>query len=168
MSETLEIFKPLKTYFAILCESNCNDYSSCKELINVLTTKDCGTQDNSELSDNFKNALSWFAAELKKADSPVGVYTIKNRLKEIFINTTVDSEYIKNVINVVNNSTNLNGFKMGDSNGEDTYENILNKVFDVTKSSINIFEEWFASSFDTYVNAEKYFKDKIKDQFLDL
>lgn len=164
MSETLEIFKPLKTYFAILCESNCNDYSSCKELINVLTTKDCVTQDNSELSDNFKNALSWFAAELKKADSPVGVYTIKNRLKEIFINTTVDSEYIKNVIDVVNNSTNLNGFKMGDSNGEYTYENILNKVFDVTKSSINIFEEWFASSFDTYVNAEKYFKDNIKDK----
>lgn len=164
MSETLEIFKPLKTYFAILCESNCNDYSSCKELINVLTTKDCVTQDNSELSDNFKNALSWFAAELKKADSPVGVYTIKNRLKEIFINTTVDSEYIKNVIDVVNNSTNLNGFKMGDSNGEYTYENILNKVFDVTKSSKNIFEEWFASSFDTYVNAEKYFKDNIKDK----
>ena len=164
MSETLKIFEPLKTYFAILCESNCDDYSKCKELINVLTTVDCGTEDGGELTDNFKNALSWFASELKKADSPIGVYTIKNRLKEIFKNITVDDDFVKNVVDEVSKAANLNGFKMEDSNGEDTYQNILASVFDKTKTADDIFEAWFAKSFDTYQDAENYFETNIKDK----
>lgn len=164
MSETLKIFKPLKTYFAILCESNCDNYSNCKELINLLTTKDCVTEDNSELSENFKNALSWFASELKQADSPVGVYTIKNRLKKIFEVIPVNDQYIDKVIEAVNNSSILGGFKMNESNGETTYELILKNVFSTSKSALEIFEEWFAKSFDIYDTAEIYFKDNIKDK----
>jgi len=175
MSETLKIFEPLKTYFAILYQSNCDDYSKCKELINILTTVDCSTEDRSELTDNFKNALSWFASELKKADSPIGVFTIKNRLKEIFKNVKVNESFTENVIAQVSNSINLNGFNMKESIGEDsngkntTYQNILESVFDesISDQSITaeeIFEKWFAQSFDTYAPAEKYFEDNIKDK----
>lgn len=167
MSETLKIFEPLNTYFSILCESNCDDYSKCKGLINILTTVNC-TEDDGELNENFKNALSWFASELKKADSPIGVYTIKNRLKNIFQETIVNNDYVSNVVYSVNNATNLNGFKMGESNGEDTYENILKKSFDKTKSAEQIFEEWFSQSFDTYEKAEEYFESNIKDKLTSL
>lgn len=165
MSETLKIFEPLKTYFAILCESNCDDYSKCKELINVLTTKDCGTEDGGELTDNFKNALSWFASELKKADSPIGVYTIKNRLKDIFKNITLDDNFVSNVLKTVADAKNLNGFKMEDTNGEDTYEEILNSVFDKADTAEENFEKWFAQSFDTYKKVEEYFDTNIKGKF---
>lgn len=168
MSETLEIFKPLKTYFAILCESNCDDYSKCNELINVLTTKDCGTKDNGELTENFKNALSWFATELKKADSPIGVYTIKNRLKEIFKSITVNDDYVSNVVMAVKDAKNLNGFKMEDSNGVKTYENILNNSFEKAKSAEENFSKWFAESFDTYKSAEDYFNSNIKGKLASL
>lgn len=168
MSETLEIFKPLKSYFAILCQQNCinKTHSDCDELINILSSDDCDPSNG--LSENFKNSLSWFAFELKKADSPIGLYTIKNKLKEIFVNAD-KKDYINSVIETVKTSSELSGFKMEQDNGENTsYEQILNDVYDASKSIDNIFDEWFRKSFDTYSNKEKYFEDNIKPHLNDM
>ena len=51
---------------------------------------------------------------------------------------------------------------MDESNGEDKYENILRDVFDETKTAVENFEAWFAKSFDTYQNAEKYFEPEYQ------
>jgi hypothetical protein len=139
-TETLEIFEPLKTYFNILCENNCFNYDDCKELINVLTTVDCQTKDGGKLTKNFTNALSTFAFRLRSIDLPIGVYTIKNRLKEIFKKyNPLEDDFVENVVNDVSGATNLNDFKMDDfyddTDLEKTYEKILTDVFNVSKDA---------------------------------
>jgi hypothetical protein len=168
MSEqtTLEIFKPLKTYFNILCINQC--YSRpCNELIDILTKKDCNSK-NITLSENFLDALSWFASELKQADTPIGVYTIKDKLKEIFIKAD-SGDYVKNVVDAINGASNLSGFKMSESNGENqTYEGILKTVLNIFKNSgsrytnEDVFNKWLDKAFKAYGDKEEYFSDNIK------
>lgn len=172
MSETLKIFEPLKTYFAILCESNCDDYSTCKELINILTTKNCSTEAG-ELNENFTKALSWFAIELKKADSPIGVYTIKKLLEDIFIKSSpVDVNYVSKVVDAVKNATNLKGFKMDQDNGEGkTYKDVLTSVIASNpdnKDMNQIFTKWLYGSFSVYGENKRYFNNEIKPKLTEL
>ena len=151
MSEeyTLEIFKPLKQYFDILCTNNCYDYENCKDLMNTLIRDNC---EDIYLSQNFLDALGNFVRNLKKADCAVGQITIKNKLKNIFDNV-VDKinnkdEFIKFVTMFVNNER-LNNFKMTDKiyeNNTDnkTYKDILIEVYDssVNKNIDTIFNNW--------------------------
>jgi hypothetical protein len=171
--ETLEIFKSLKTYFAILCENNCDDNSDkkCDELINILTHIDCKTEKNN-LTDNFKNALKWFAVELKKADSPIGFYTIKKSLKEIFNSfENSDTEKIEKIINFINTADYLNGFKMSDNNGEGkSYENILISINNLNKDLDNneLFDIWVNESFKLYSENKIYFQNEIKNKIINI
>lgn len=172
-TKTLEIFKPLKSYFAILCQNdNCYNDSKCKELIDILSSKDCVPDKG--ISDNFKLALSWFAYELKQADSPVGIVTIKNKLKKIFDDEFNDiniDSFVNNVVSKVNSATDLSGFKMTDNNGENrTYEDILKDIIDLHKTrqegaevnNENIFQRWLDKSFEMYTLNKTYFADKVK------
>ena len=171
MSETkLKIFEPLKTYFAILCQNNCYDYSSCKELMDVLTRENCDPME--KFTQNFLNALSWFAVELRKADSPIGSYTIKNGLKEIFLKHKNDTiaDIVNNISEEVDKSNILSGFKMNQDNGEgQTYKQILENIIksmtgDASIKDINaLFERWLNGSFPVYGENKKYFNDHIKD-----
>jgi hypothetical protein len=177
MSEqtTLEIFKPLKTYFNILCTNECYSRSSCdkfNELIDILTKKDCNSK-NITLSENFLDALSWFASELKQADTPIGVYTIKDKLKKIFMGADSKNyvNYVNYVVNAINNAGDLSGFKMSESNGESqTYEEILKTVLSENSGSDNenIFNEWLDKAFKAYGDKEKYFSDNIKPKLANL
>jgi len=171
MSEekSLEIFKPLKSYFAILCQQKCYNYSEskCGELIDILSRKNCDKSEN--LSDNFINALSWFATELKKADSPLGVFTIKNNLKNIFqeayTNTDGSADAVKKyIVDAVDKASNLSGFKMSQDNGEgNTYEDILEAVLKTTPTSADeAFDDWFSTAFNSYEPNQKYFELNIK------
>ncbi len=164
MSEKqLEIFEPLKTYFAILCQSDCYNYNSsndCKGLIDLLSSENCDTAKG--LSKNFLDSLSRFIWLLKKADTPIGLYTIKNKLETIFKSADV-SDFINSVVKAVDSASDLSGFKMNQDNGEGkTYEEILKTVYDSAKTIEQNFNDWFRSSFDTYAAREIYFETNIK------
>lgn len=168
-TKTLKIFEPLKTYFNILCHSgNCDDFSSekCKELIIFLTT----TYENrgDECTENFINALKWFAYELKKADSPIGVYTIKGKLKEIFTRSEKFEDIEKNVNS---KSAELNYFNMDLDNGEkQTYKQILQYLIDSGKYTTpeELFKDWIDKSFSLYEENKKYFNEEIKPNLVNL
>ena len=127
MSETIKIFKSLETYFEILCANEkCTNFlgTECKELIKILTQP----KDETKCTDNFINALKTFAIELKKADSPISLYTIKGKLGEIF--KTSKNRDLNDIVTNVNNA-NLSGFKMENDNGEgSTYLDILKKIIE--------------------------------------
>lgn len=162
-TKTLKIFEPLKTYFQFLCDSGkCENFSSaeCKELINMLTTTET---DKPECTKNFIRALESFAYELKKADAPISLYTIKGKLNSIFT-----SNKVEDIVKEINNSKELNGFKMGVDAGEGkTYEEILNKLIgtgkytDDDKGKTRLFNKWVNSSFKIYVENKQYFKNEI-------
>lgn len=162
-TKTLKIFEPLKTYFQILCNSSkCENFSSaeCKELINMLTTI---VSDEPKCTENFIGALESFAYELKKADAPISLYTIKGELLKIFTSVPITKK--KDIVEAVNNSTKLNGFKMSDNAGEgETYEEILNELIKNNEdilSNKQLFNKWVNASFKMYDRNKKYFKDEI-------
>ena len=163
-TKTLKIFEPLKTYFEILCQSGkCDDFSgeTCNQLIKILTTTYEKRTIEGKCSDNYVNALKWFANELKKADAPISLYTIKGKLKEIFMT----SKNPEDIVNNINNSTNLNGFKMSQDTGEGkTYENVLNELIKSKKYTKNeeLFNTWINNAFSSYTENKKYFEDEIK------
>lgn len=161
-TKTLKIFEPLKTYFEILCQSGkCDDFSSpeCKELIEILTST--YETRKGECFDNYVGALKWFAYELKKADSPISLYTIKGKLKEIFKSSANPEDIVKNV----NDAKDLNGFNMSQDTGENsTYENILKSLIDSNKYTTNeqLFDAWINNAFSSYSENKKYFEEEIK------
>lgn len=169
MSEpkTLKIFEPLKTYFEILCKSGkCDDFSGkdCEELINTLTKTESSEP---ECVDNFINALKSFAQELKKADAPISLYTIKGKLKKLF----EESSDFKDIVSNINKATDLNGFKMEQDTGEGkTYEAILYELINSGKYKINkeLFNAWVNSAFSSYEENKKYFEKEIKPNLKDL
>jgi hypothetical protein len=161
-TKTLKIFEPFKTYFEILCQSGkCEDFSSdkCKELITLLTTT--YESRKGECLPNYVNSLRWFAYELKKADSPISLYTIKGKLKDIFLTTTIED-----IVNKINKNTeDLNGFKMNQDTGEDTtYEAVLNGLINTKKydTKEKLFEAWINEAFSSYSENKMYFEDEIK------
>lgn len=172
MSEpkTLKIFEPLKTYFEILCKSGkCDDFSGkdCEELINTLTKTESSEP---ECVENFINALKNFAHELKKADTPIGLYTIKDRLKEIFLKSK-ERDITDIVENVDKSSEDLNGFKMDQDNGEEkTYKEILEKIIssNVKANNESIFNIWINESFPLYEANKEYFEKEIKPNLKNL
>lgn len=171
MSEpkTLKIFEPLKTYFEILCDSNkCDDFSGkdCKDLINALTKTESS---DPECVDNFINALKSFAHELKKADTPISLYTIKGKLKEIF--SSSKERDIDDIVNNVDKATDLSGFKMTQDNGEEkTYKEILKNIIDknVKANNETIFNIWINEAFPIYEANRKYFDNEIKPNLKNL
>jgi len=171
MSETttLEIFAPLETYFKILCESReCDNFSGsdCQKLINILTETESSKP---ECTNNFINALKSFAYELKKADTPISLYTIKGKLKNIFLLSK--ERDIDDIVNNVDNATDLSGFKMIQDNGEEkTYKEILENIINSNVKADNktIFNIWINESFPIYEANRKYFNDKIKPNLKDL
>jgi hypothetical protein len=179
MSEknTLKIFKSLKPYFAILCANNCNNYNevTCKELIDILSSKNCDSKEG--LDDSFLSALSNFAYELSKADTPVGKVTIKNKLEKIFLETEFNDNYVESVLKAVVNATDLSGFKMLDNigEGEKTYREVLEEIYTNSKCEKvsdkcreKIFNEWIKSAFEIYGENEKYFDKEVKPYLTDL
>ena len=172
MSEpkTLKIFEPLKTYFEILCKSGkCDDFLSkdCQELIDILTKIESSEP---ECVENFINALKNFAHELKKADTPIGLYTIKDRLKEIFLKSK-ERDITDIVENVDKSSEDLNGFKMDQDNGEEkTYKEILEKIIssNVKANNESIFNIWINESFPLYEANKEYFEKEIKPNLKNL
>lgn len=174
-TKTLKIFEPLKTYFEILCTANpdtkCTNYDDCSELINILTREDCNPEGN--FTKNFLDALSWFAKELKLADSPIGYYTIKNKLQFIFNNVGVEGikgdELVRKITEIVNRTDDLSGFKMTNDNGEgETYENILKNVVmsKSDKTANELFQIWLDDAFSLYVINKRYFNENIKNIIL--
>lgn len=174
-TKTLEIFKPLKTYFNLLCTAKpqkCMNYDDCKELMDIITREDCDP--NGKFTENFLNALSWFAAELKKADSPIGSYTIRNNLKKIFVQAynsngeKNNDQLIISIVDKVNSAEKsfLSGFKMNQDNGEGkTYEEILREVVYESKDKTigQVFGLWITKSFgELYKKNEEYFQKNIK------
>ena len=163
-TKTLKIFEPLKTYFEILCQSGkCDDFSGndCKELIEILTST--YETRKGECSDNYINALKLFAYELKKADTPISLYTIKGKLKEIFENS--ESLSHEDIVKNVDNAKNLNGFKMSQDTGEkSTYTEILKSLIEQKKYTTNeeLFNAWIDNSFSSYSENKKYFDEEIK------
>lgn len=169
MSEpkTLKIFEPLKTYFEILCKSGkCDDFSGkdCEELIDTLTKTESSEP---ECVDNFINALKSFAYELKKADAPISLYTIKGKLKKLF----EESSDFKDIVSNINKATDLNGFKMEQDTGENTtYEAVLNNLINSGKYKNNkdLFNAWVNSAFSSYEENKQYFDKEIKPNLKDL
>jgi hypothetical protein len=168
-TKTLEIFTPLQTYFEILCESGkCDNFSGsdCQELINILTKTESSEP---ECVGNFINALKSFAYELKKADTPISLYTIKGKLKNIFLKS--EKRDILDIVNNVDNATDLSGFKMIQDNGEGiTYKEILENIINsaVRADNETIFNMWINKAFPIYEANIQYFNDKIKPNLKDL
>lgn len=162
MSETIKIFKSLETYFEILCANEkCTNFSGteCKELIKILSQP---IKDETKCTDNFINALKTFAIELKKADSPISLYTIKGKLGEIFRSSK--NRDLNDISTNVNNA-NLSGFKMENDNGEgSTYRDILKNIIEsnVKIDNEKIFTLWIENSFPLYSQNKKYFENEIK------
>lgn len=163
-TKTLKIFESLKTYFNILCLNNCTNYNECDELMNILTREKC--EPTGEFTKNFLAALSSFAVELKKADSPIGLYTIKNKLKLIFENPAYDINdvnYVNTVTNDINQATDLNGFKMDQDNGEGkTYQELLSDIVKHKPEPTKIFGLWLHAAFPLYFSNITYFKEHVK------
>lgn len=173
-AKTLKIFEPLKLYFAILCEANCSSNDECDELMNTIARENCDP--SAKFTNNFMNALAWFAKELKEADAPIGSYTIRNNLKKIFEQAFNDGkrgdDLVNSITNLVNNADKsfLSGFKMNDDNGEGkSYMELLKNSIDEEKADNigSIFGSWIKKSFgDLYKKNEKYFDENIKQNIL--
>ena len=177
----LKLFEPLKEYFKILNQNNCDNYENCEDLMNILSSEDCDT-DKGVISKNFLDALTSFAYELRQADTPIGVVTIKDRLRDIFdeqlrnVNNLSDKNtFIKGVVDAVNEAKDLNGFNMNQKTGgtfDNTYEeNLSNTWNDVVKNpSLSMdekkkfFDYWITNSFELYYKNEEYFKNNIEPQ----
>lgn len=168
-TKTLKIFEPLKTYFEILCNSGeCENFTGdrCKELIKLLTST--YKSRDGECSVNYLNAVKWFAYELKKADSPISLYTIKGKLKTIFEKATNFTDIVKDVNS---KSTELNGFNMSQDAGDsDTYESILNSLINsqAYKTNSELFDAWINKSFSSYEENKLYFDQEIKPNLINL
>lgn len=179
-----ELFKPLEQYFKILMTvDGCNNGAfDCSELREILT------KDNGKYTDNFLNALRCFAVQLKKADTPIGLTTIKNVLKENFLDAGKHYDIFSNTdsfVDMFNKSiiNNIKDFNLNSKicNENDTlsltykqmlekviteYENKNKSILGITTNDThldNIFVTWINSSFDLYSYNINYFDEYIKN-----
>jgi hypothetical protein len=192
--ETLDIFKNLKQYFQILCNDKCAQ-NDCNELINKLALVNCGDESSAiKPEPEFLNALNAFAVELRKADMPLGMVTIKDKLKKYWDIAKNDEKYkenltAKNFVKVFEtlietNSNDLSGFKldnmayMDNSSNNITYKDILLKQIETFikkgdkdfNMDINneLYNVWLDASFSLYDLNHLYFKNNIKDKLIKL
>ena len=167
--KTLKIFDNVKDYLNILCKATdkkCDDFSSntCYELIDEIT-KDTSGKIDAEYLKSFEG----FAMTLKNFDAPKGFITEKNNLRNIFVNTTVDKDFVANIVEKVKKSIpaiNMDARKCNDATK--TYNDSLKTVYESNKdkTSLYIYKLWENECWENYTDNKTKFNE-IKDDLVD-